>query len=64
MWHDSDWYNFVVDEDFNQLEGPNRIIVPFVACGDLSAYDSDKTYPLEVCVLTIYRNLACSIFDS
>lgn len=34
--------------DFNQLEGVNRIIVPFLACGDLSAYDSDKTYPLEV----------------
>lgn len=39
-----------VDEDFNQLEGPNRVIVPFVACGDLSAYDSDKSYPLEVSV--------------
>ena len=33
--------------DFNQLEGPNRFIVPFIACGDLSAYDSDMTYPLE-----------------
>ena len=32
--------------DFDQLEGPNRYIVPFLACGDLSAYDSDKTYPL------------------
>ncbi len=36
------------DADFNQLEGVNRIIVPFLACGDLSAYDSDKTYPLEL----------------
>ncbi|XP_051865068.1 putative tRNA (cytidine(32)/guanosine(34)-2'-O)-methyltransferase [Pristis pectinata] len=36
------------DVDFNQLEGPNRIIVPFLACGDLSAYDSDKTYPLQL----------------
>ncbi|XP_073397377.1 tRNA (cytidine(32)/guanosine(34)-2'-O)-methyltransferase isoform X2 [Dendrobates tinctorius] len=34
--------------DFNQLEGPNRVIVPFLACGDLSAYDSDKTYPLQL----------------
>ncbi|XP_071805340.1 tRNA (cytidine(32)/guanosine(34)-2'-O)-methyltransferase-like [Asterias amurensis] len=34
--------------DFNSLEGPNRVIVPFLACGDLSAYDSDKTYPLEL----------------
>ena len=35
--------------DFDQLEGPNRYIVPFLACGDLSAYDADKTYPLKVC---------------
>uniref|UniRef100_A0A8C7S8D2 Putative tRNA (cytidine(32)/guanosine(34)-2'-O)-methyltransferase n=1 Tax=Oncorhynchus mykiss TaxID=8022 RepID=A0A8C7S8D2_ONCMY len=35
------------DVDFNQLEGPNRIIVPFLACGDLSAFDSDRTYPLQ-----------------
>ncbi|CAH2317105.1 tRNA (cytidine(32) guanosine(34)-2 -O)-methyltransferase [Pelobates cultripes] len=34
--------------DFNQLEGPNRVIVPFLACGDLSAYDSDRTYPLQL----------------
>ncbi|KAL2099764.1 hypothetical protein ACEWY4_004158 [Coilia grayii] len=36
------------DVDFNQLEGPNRIIVPFLACGDLSGFDSDKTYPLQL----------------
>ncbi|XP_002731075.1 tRNA (cytidine(32)/guanosine(34)-2'-O)-methyltransferase-like [Saccoglossus kowalevskii] len=36
------------DVDFNSLEGPNRIIVPFLACGDLSAFDSDKTYPLKL----------------
>ncbi|KAK6468467.1 putative tRNA (cytidine(32)/guanosine(34)-2'-O)-methyltransferase [Huso huso] len=36
------------DVDFNQLEGPNRVIVPFLACGDLSAYDSDRTYPLQL----------------
>lgn len=34
------------DVDFNNLVGPNRIIVPFLACGDLSGFDSDKTYPL------------------
>lgn len=28
------------------LEGVNRIIVPFIACGDLSGYDADQTYPL------------------
>lgn len=33
----------------NQLEGPMRTIVPFVACGDLNnSYDSDKTYKLEL----------------
>jgi len=36
------------DVDFNQLTGPNRVIVPFLACGDLSAFDSDKTYPLNL----------------
>uniref|UniRef100_A0A8C6LLU5 Putative tRNA (cytidine(32)/guanosine(34)-2'-O)-methyltransferase n=1 Tax=Nothobranchius furzeri TaxID=105023 RepID=A0A8C6LLU5_NOTFU len=36
------------DVDFNQLEGPNRVIVPFLACGDLSAFDSDRTYSLQI----------------
>ncbi|CAM0136823.1 tRNA (uridine-2'-O-)-methyltransferase trm7 [Umbelopsis sp. WA50703] len=31
----------------NELTGPNRMIVPFIACGDLSGYDSDMTYALE-----------------
>ena len=34
----------------NNLTGVNRIIVPFVACGDLSGWDSDMNYPLEVCI--------------
>ena len=34
--------------DFNQFTGPNRYIVPFLACGDLSAYDSDKSYNLNL----------------
>lgn len=34
--------------DFNQLDGPNRFIVPFVTCGDLSAYDSDRSYSLDL----------------
>ena len=41
------------DEYNNQPEGPNRCIVPFLACGDLSGFDSDKTYPLQV----IFSNL-------
>lgn len=36
------------DGSWQDLEGPNRVIVPFLACGDLSAYDSDMTYPLQV----------------
>ncbi|RKP17747.1 FtsJ-domain-containing protein [Rozella allomycis CSF55] len=35
-------------EFFEQLEGVNREVVPFVACGDLSSFDSDRTYPLEI----------------
>eukprot|EP00731_Ephydatia_muelleri_P015249 Em0008g969a len=33
--------------DFNAMTGINRVIVPFLACGDLSAFDSDMTYPVE-----------------
>ena len=32
--------------DFGTLTGVNRVVVPFVACGDLSAFDSDRDYPL------------------
>ncbi len=28
--------------------GPNRIIVPFIACGSLSGFDPDRTYPLQL----------------
>ncbi|CAL1295832.1 unnamed protein product [Larinioides sclopetarius] len=35
-------------DNFNQLTGVNRVIVPFIACGDLSAFDSDRTYPLQL----------------
>ncbi|XP_070221751.1 tRNA (cytidine(32)/guanosine(34)-2'-O)-methyltransferase isoform X5 [Bos indicus] len=48
--------------DFNQLDGPTRIIVPFVTCGDLSAYDSDRSYPLdEACALKKKGQLAKEI---
>ncbi|XP_076053416.1 tRNA (cytidine(32)/guanosine(34)-2'-O)-methyltransferase-like isoform X1 [Oratosquilla oratoria] len=33
---------------WDNLDGINRVIVPFIACGDLSAYDSDMTYPLQL----------------
>lgn len=32
----------------NQLIGPNALTVPFAACGDLSGFDSDKSYPLQL----------------
>ncbi len=32
----------------NQLFGPSALVVPFVACGDLCGFDSDKSYPLEL----------------
>ncbi|PAA77050.1 hypothetical protein BOX15_Mlig014652g4 [Macrostomum lignano] len=35
------------DFDLSQLRGSNRVVVPFVACGDLSAYDADRNYPLS-----------------
>ncbi|CAF1031288.1 unnamed protein product [Brachionus calyciflorus] len=42
--------NPLLDQKYSsldELEGSTRIIVPFIACGDLNtSYDSDKTYPL------------------
>ena len=32
--------------DFYRLSGVNRAVVPFLARGDFSAYDSDKTYDI------------------
>lgn len=31
-------------EDYDQLLGLNRVIIPFVVCGDLSGYDADENY--------------------
>ena len=28
--------------------GPNNLVVPFVACGDLSGFDADQSYPLQL----------------
>ncbi|KAL1543541.1 tRNA (cytidine(32)/guanosine(34)-2'-O)-methyltransferase [Salvia divinorum] len=28
------------------LEGPNKVYIPFLACGDLNGFDSDRSYPL------------------
>ena len=37
-----------VDPTTNSEVGMSRIIAPFVACGDLSGFDSDMTYPVQV----------------
>jgi tRNA (cytidine32/guanosine34-2'-O)-methyltransferase len=31
----------------HQELGPNRVIVPFMACGDINGYDADQTYALD-----------------
>eukprot|EP01120_Amphizonella_sp_Union-15-10_P013268 TRINITY_DN6136_c0_g1_i1.p1 TRINITY_DN6136_c0_g1~~TRINITY_DN6136_c0_g1_i1.p1 ORF type:complete len:215 (+),score=49.49 TRINITY_DN6136_c0_g1_i1:196-840(+) len=38
-------HNYGITE--TQTSAVNRLIVPFVAVGDLSGYDSDRTYPLQ-----------------
>lgn len=39
------------------LEGPNKVYIPFLACGDLSGYDSDRSYPLPKVADGTYRSL-------
>ncbi|XP_020525272.1 putative tRNA (cytidine(32)/guanosine(34)-2'-O)-methyltransferase isoform X3 [Amborella trichopoda] len=39
------WFG-LVDCSSGWLEGPNKVYIPFLACGDLSGYDSDRSYPL------------------
>jgi tRNA (cytidine32/guanosine34-2'-O)-methyltransferase len=34
-------------EEENPFTGVNRSILPFLACGDLSGFDSDRSYPLS-----------------
>ncbi|XP_063905200.1 uncharacterized protein LOC135124219 [Zophobas morio] len=38
----------VSNKDFSTLTGVNRVIIPFLVCGDISAFDSDTTYPLQI----------------
>ena len=40
--------------DPETLSGVNRRIVPFLACGDLSGFDSDMTYPVKVHVISLW----------
>ena len=39
------------------LEGPNKVYIPFLACGDLNGYDSDRSYPLPKVADGKYRSL-------
>uniref|UniRef100_A0A0E0LFE4 Putative tRNA (cytidine(32)/guanosine(34)-2'-O)-methyltransferase n=1 Tax=Oryza punctata TaxID=4537 RepID=A0A0E0LFE4_ORYPU len=39
------------------LEGPNKVYIPFLACGDLSGYDSDRSYPLPCTESGSYQSL-------
>ncbi|KAF2306365.1 hypothetical protein GH714_017342 [Hevea brasiliensis] len=39
------------------LEGPNKVYIPFLACGDLSGYDSDRSYPLPKVGEGTYQSL-------
>ena len=38
----------IPDPVTNSAVGVNRVIAPFVACGDLNGFDSDMTYPVQV----------------
>ncbi|CAI8014408.1 Putative tRNA (cytidine(32)/guanosine(34)-2'-O)-methyltransferase [Geodia barretti] len=40
--------DYKYDPTTNSEVGMSRIIAPFVACGDLSGFDSDMTYPVQV----------------
>jgi hypothetical protein len=42
------------DDQKNALVGSNRHVVPFISCGDLSAWDSDRNYPLKVRAETFF----------
>ncbi len=42
--------------ELTPLVGVNKVIVPFLACGDLSGFDSDKSYPTQV-------STACTLYN-
>ncbi len=43
---------FLLDHSYgtreNEFLGSRALVVPFVACGDLGGFDSDKSYPLQL----------------
>ncbi|VFQ75045.1 unnamed protein product [Cuscuta campestris] len=46
-----------IDCSSGWLEGPNKVYIPFLACGDLSGYDSDRSYPLPKSADGTYQSL-------
>jgi hypothetical protein len=48
---------WITDCSSGWLEGPNKVYIPFLACGDLSGYDSDRSYPLPKVADGIYKSL-------
>ncbi|KAF7825560.1 putative tRNA (cytidine(32)/guanosine(34)-2'-O)-methyltransferase [Senna tora] len=46
-----------IDCSSGWLEGPNKVYIPFLACGDLSGYDSDRSYPLPKVAQGTYQSL-------
>lgn len=50
-------YFLFTDCSSGWLEGPNKVYIPFLACGDLSGYDSDRSYPLPQVAEGTYQSL-------
>ena len=48
---------WITDCSSGWLEGPNKVYIPFLACGDLSGYDSDRSYPLPKVADGTYKSL-------
>jgi tRNA (cytidine32/guanosine34-2'-O)-methyltransferase len=42
------WNYYETPQHHQELVGRARTLIPFLACGDLSAWDSDMSYPLQL----------------
>ncbi|XP_075502345.1 uncharacterized protein LOC142540231 isoform X2 [Primulina tabacum] len=49
--------NSSIDCSSGWLEGPNKVYIPFLACGDLNGFDSDRSYPLPKVSDGTYKSL-------
>lgn len=36
------------EKEISEYDDINRLLVPYMACGDMSGFDSDRTYPLDL----------------